>query len=495
MASRRRQGDRIGPLVGERETPSDAAQRIYGTVRRVKLDEIRIVDSVQVRVDGLDEERVERYTEFLLAGGTFKDAIVVYQDGPDLILAAGFHRCEAYRRALERFEPSGDAQALAPLMAEIRTGGHEAAIEFAEEDNLAHGLELSPRDKRYILERRFKRGHEWASLSNRALAAKLGVSDMTIGRWRAEIEEKTGATNVARGRVGKDGKTYDVSGQQIAAAREALARLALPPLDKDQREVVRRSIITSIDYIKMAQYGSGCKYRQYLPYALAVELEADEPRVSLVNWMRGELPKWQEEQDEARRTEEQAARARLKEHLLAVLLRGPFDLTQMIGLDGLAGLTPRACWDVVHDLMREGAIRRVSDDVYELVRAAEPSETEPLSDNGYQMDEPEPEADWLDATVKRAAGVALRDNTSIEYESDEAMAARLTELLRVGSHVLCDLEDVLEQTAPVPEWVLSKLDDLSKLLHGHPGQDDDIWNPGLNSLLADLNTRSRRERE
>lgn len=414
MASRRakpRQNERADQRI------RDAAAEIYRVIRAVTLDEITVLDEVQVRVNGLDEARVEQYVEYLLAGGAFKDPIDLFQDGQRLILSAGWHRTEAYRRALERFEPSEDVPALAPLKAEIHTGGLEAAIEWAEEDNLAHGLELSPRDKRNILERRFKRGHEWAKLSNRALAAKLGVSRQTVANWREEIEAgESGGKNLPPVRVGADGKTYSIPGIQAANQR---------------------------------------------------------------------------------RSEEEAGRARLREHLLAVLLRGPFDLGRMFKQGGVAGLSRGVCWGVVTELVREGAIRRVEGDVYELVREGESVATQPApSDNGYQMDEPEPEATgWLDQPVERETpGVAQRDNTSIEYESDEAMAARLAELLRVGSHVLCDLEDVLEQTAPVPEWVLSKLDDLSKLLHGHPGQDD-VWNPGLNSLLADLNTRSRRERE
>lgn len=459
MASRRRQGDRIGPLGGEREAPVDAAQRIYGTVRRVRLDEIRIVDSVQVRVDGLDEERVERYTEFLLAGGTFKDAIVVYQDGPDLILAAGFHRCEAYRRALERFEPSGDAQALAPLMAEIRTGGLDGAIEWAEEDNLTHGLELSTRDKRNILERRLKRGHAWATLSNRALAAKLGVHHDTVAVWRRETEAAPGG-NPPPVRVGKDGKTYDVSGIQAANQRRAEERQAQDEPGKTAQANAK----------------------------LAAKI--DELREAVLAVVKGRAPMTYREIE--------------------------FAVNAYLGRIANPGMLTGA----IYALTRNGSLRSVGGGRYALGAAeAEPVQQNgsdwldtPVergatpamaiaangapSDNRYQMGEPEPEATgWLDQPVERETpGVAQRDNTSIEYESDEAMAARLAELLRVGSHVLCDLEDVLEQTAPVPEWVLSKLDDLSKLLHGHPGQDD-VWNPGLNSLLADLNTRSRRERE
>lgn len=223
MASRRakpRQSDRDDQRI------RDAAAEIYRVIRAVTLDEITVLDEVQVRVNGLDEARVEQYVEFLLAGGAFKDPIDLFQDGLRLILSAGWHRTEAYRRALERFEPSEDVPALAPLKAEIHTGGLEAAIEWAEEDNLAHGLELSPRDKRNILERRFKRGHEWAKLSNRALAAKLGVSHQTVANWRNELEGPSTGKNLPVERMGADGKLRDVSGIQAANQRRAEERQA-----------------------------------------------------------------------------------------------------------------------------------------------------------------------------------------------------------------------------------------------------------------------------
>lgn len=431
MASRRakpRQNERADQRI------RDAAAEIYRVIRAVTLDEITVLNEVQVRVNGLDEARVEQYVEYLLAGGAFKDPIDLFQDGQRLILSAGWHRTEAYRRALDRFEPSEDVPALAPLKAEIHPGGLDGAIEWAEEDNLAHGLELSPRDKRNILERRFKRGHEWAKLSNRALAAKLGVSRQTVANWREEIEAgESGGKNLPPVRVGADGKTYSIPGIQAANQRRAEERQAQDEPGKTAQANAK----------------------------LAAKI--DELREAVLAVVKGRAPMTYREIE--------------------------FAVNAYLGRIANPGLLSGA----INVLTRNGLLRSVGGGRYALPGAEE----EPApSDNGYQMDEPEPEATgWLDQPVERETpGVAQRDNTSIEYESDEAMAARLAELLRVGSHVLCDLEDVLEQTAPVPEWVLSKLDDLSKLLHGHPGQDD-IWNPGLNSLLADLNTRSRRERE
>lgn len=225
MASRREK-----PRQDAQARVRAAAAEIYRVVRAVTLDEIAMLDEVQVRVNGLDEARVEQYVEFLLAGGAFKDPIDLFEDGWRLILSAGWHRTEAYRRALKRFVPSKDVPALASLKAEIHPGGLEAAIEWAEEDNLAHGLELSPRDKRNILERRFRRGHEWASLSNRALAAKLGVHHDTIAAWRREIAQSSTGGNPPVERMSADGKLRDVSNIQAANQRRA----------EEQREVRER---------------------------------------------------------------------------------------------------------------------------------------------------------------------------------------------------------------------------------------------------------------
>ncbi|MFA7386068.1 MAG: hypothetical protein WCZ87_00250 [Thiohalobacteraceae bacterium] len=255
-ANDRRKGGRIGPFK-EPETPVDAAQRIYGTVRRIGLPEITVDAEIQVRARGLDEARVEQYVEFLLNGGTFKDPIVLYQAGEPLLLSAGFHRVEAYRRAIERFQPTDDVHELAPLMAEIRTGGREAAIEWAEEDNLAHGKELSEEDKFNLLERRYKRGHRWVGYSDRAIAATLGVAHTTVGRWRKKIEKTTGAHAPVKGekRIGADGRTYNTGNIQASNQRRAEARETAgaeysapdPPADR------KREVATAIQHVMADQ--------------------------------------------------------------------------------------------------------------------------------------------------------------------------------------------------------------------------------------------------
>lgn len=238
MASKRRIGSRMHEQDGSVLSPLEADQRIYGTVRPIKLDEITIDPEIQVRAAGLDEDRVEQYVEFLLSGGSFKDPIVVFQDGENLLLSAGFHRAEAYRRAIPRFEPSDLVPGLADLRAEIRQGGRSGAIEFAEEDNLAHGLELSDQDKYNILARRYKRSHQWVGLSDRAIAARLGVAHTTVGRWRKKIAKSTGARAPVEGekRISADGKVRDVSGIQEANQRRAEERELQAAIEQEQAE-------------------------------------------------------------------------------------------------------------------------------------------------------------------------------------------------------------------------------------------------------------------
>jgi len=233
MASRRSGKDRAAAFRRPDYTLKEAADLIFGDpnlldeidskqvlTRPISLDEILVDQDVQVRVAGLDEETVEKYVQILLNGGQFDEPIVLYRDAETgkLILSSGFHRTEATRRAIER---AVEEQTLAPLVGEIRPGGRAAAIEYAEDANLKHGLKLSNADKRYLLERRVKRGHEWATWSNRAIAAQLGVAEGTIRNWRSElsvqshadVDSDSGAQNYAPEQIvrrGADGKSYRI---------------------------------------------------------------------------------------------------------------------------------------------------------------------------------------------------------------------------------------------------------------------------------------------
>lgn len=409
----------------------EAAAEIYRVVRPVTLDEITVLDEVQVRVNGLDEQRVEQYVEFLLAGGSFKDPIDLFEDGERLILGAGWHRREAYKRALERFVPSADVLELASLKAEIHPGGLPAAIEWAEEDNLAHGLELSPRDKRNILARRLKRGHEWARLSNRALAAKLGVSRQTVANWRDELETESGGKNLPPERIGRDGKAYSVPGIQAANQQRA----------EEQREKGK---------IEQANDRMAAKLAELQGAVLAV--------------VEGQPPMSYREIE--------------------------FAVNAHLGRIANPGLLSGA----ISQLTQNGLLRNVGGGRYAL---AEPSDNryqmeDELSGNSLQIDTGEPEGDWLDRQVSDE-WPAVPPLPPLPNR-DEDLAAKLSELLRVGNMVAGHLEMVLERPEPIPNWLLIKLNELQGLLYGRAGRDADIYDPGLTQLLDDLYTKHTREK-
>jgi hypothetical protein len=94
-------------------------------------------------------------------------------------------------------------------------------------------------------------------LSNRALAAKVGVSDMTIGRAR----KSSGATRVAPDKVtGKDGKSYPRKPKRRKAPRRATVENSVDPLFLKISEVAaimdKRSAESVIAETK-AQFDSG----------------------------------------------------------------------------------------------------------------------------------------------------------------------------------------------------------------------------------------------
>lgn len=176
--------------------------------QQLRLDLITVDQSIQVRVDGLEDARVETLRVVYESGGEMKDPIIVYNVEGRYLLVDGFHRHEAARLAGRE-----------TVLAVVREGTIEEAITEAEDANLKHGKPLDDHDKRELYTRRHLRGHEWASMSQRAVAAILGVDHKTIGNWRARIsDESTGEISPVEKTIGRDGKARDTSG--ISAANQ-----------------------------------------------------------------------------------------------------------------------------------------------------------------------------------------------------------------------------------------------------------------------------------
>ena len=206
---------RAGEQMDLRALQRQAAQNEtveWDTTLSIPLENIVIDERIQVRVAGLDQERVEQYALAMEEGAEFPP-VVLFREGETLYLADGFHRVAAAWQAEKE-----------KIRAEVRPGGYEAAQDYAEEANLNHGLELSTRDKRNIFERRVQRGHEWSTWSNRALAAALGVDEGTIRNWRKALSRAENSAPASTKRIGADGKVYDVSGIQAANEQRAQER-------------------------------------------------------------------------------------------------------------------------------------------------------------------------------------------------------------------------------------------------------------------------------
>lgn len=189
----------------------DSASEIYAVdvaAKATPLERITADEDLQVRVDGLDLGVVEQYATILNQGGSLPPVDVFKLDDGTLLLAAGFHRFAAHWDAGKTH-----------IAAYIRRGSRQDAIEHAENDNMAHGLRLTPKDKKNIFIRRLQRGHEWRELSNSEVGRQLGVHHDTISRWRSEYEADTG--DVVTTRRTADGRVMDVSGIQEAQRERA----------------------------------------------------------------------------------------------------------------------------------------------------------------------------------------------------------------------------------------------------------------------------------
>lgn len=217
---------RAGDLLALRDEAARIERGTQDATVLLPLADITVDEQVQVRVAGLDAETVAAYATIFAEGGEFPP-VVVFRDERNgaLYLADGFHRVAAARKA-----------GLTEIAAEVRPGGLAGAVEYAEEANLTHGLNLTMRDKRAILERRIARGHEWASWSNVRLAAALGVDEGTIRKWRRAMTSENSEVAPAK-RVGADGRVYDVTNIQKANRQRTTSKPTpryVPDPDVDQ---------------------------------------------------------------------------------------------------------------------------------------------------------------------------------------------------------------------------------------------------------------------
>ena len=154
----------------------------------------------QPRVE-LNTETVDAYREVMEEAGGWGPFPPVVAFGPEdgrYYLADGFHRLAAAEAARV---PLGRA--------DIRPGGLREAILHSVGANATHGLRRTNADKRRAV-LTLLHDAQWSMKSDRWIAEQAAVSNMTVGRIRAELET-TGTLFPSTERVGRDGRLLETS--------------------------------------------------------------------------------------------------------------------------------------------------------------------------------------------------------------------------------------------------------------------------------------------
>lgn len=136
----------------------------------LKLDDVTVDNGLNPRQGALDQEAVLEYSQHV----EDLPPMVVYEVGESFLLVAGFHRYAAHRLA-----QVDEARFV------VYEGDREAAAEYADLDNLRHGLRLSRAEKREVIARQLKRHPDWSDVR---LASQCHTTDKTVRSVREQLE-------------------------------------------------------------------------------------------------------------------------------------------------------------------------------------------------------------------------------------------------------------------------------------------------------------------
>lgn len=139
----------------------------------LKLDDVIVDNDLNPREGALDQDVVLDYSAHIddLPPMTAFDVQGFYY------LVGGFHRYAAHRLALRdtgRFV--------------VHQGDRNEAKEFADLDNLKHGLRLNRAERRRVIERQLKRHPEWSDVR---IATACYTTDKTVRSVREALEENS----------------------------------------------------------------------------------------------------------------------------------------------------------------------------------------------------------------------------------------------------------------------------------------------------------------
>jgi hypothetical protein len=139
----------------------------------LNLDKIKIDGGTQSRAK-IDQDVVAEYAD-LIKSGTIFPPVTVFYDGVDYILADGFHRYFANRKA---GTPNVEVQ--------LHEGTLRDAILYSFSANHSHGLRRTSADKRKAVTAMLE-DIEWQDWSDREIAKHCRVSPMLVATIRKEL--------------------------------------------------------------------------------------------------------------------------------------------------------------------------------------------------------------------------------------------------------------------------------------------------------------------
>lgn len=137
------------------------------------LDALRLDVAIQAR-ERLDDDTISDYADAMIAGDRFP-AVVAFFDGTIYLVADGFHRVHAARRACVR-----------ALDVDVRDGTRRDALLYAASANQAHGLRRTNADKRRAVSTLLQ-DDEWRQWSDREIARRCGVSHLFVADLRRSL--------------------------------------------------------------------------------------------------------------------------------------------------------------------------------------------------------------------------------------------------------------------------------------------------------------------
>jgi hypothetical protein len=171
-------------------------------VRALALCDITVDETVQARAQMLGEDVVEEYAAAMREGDKFP-ALVVFQQGGTYVLADGFTRHAAAKRA-----------ALTTFECVVHAGGLRDAMLYAFGANASNGRPRSAADKRSAVLKMLA-DDTWCHWSNNRIAQLCRVSHQLVGEVRSATCRATsevtyhgryGVGTMNTGRIGKPSK-------------------------------------------------------------------------------------------------------------------------------------------------------------------------------------------------------------------------------------------------------------------------------------------------